>query len=169
MLGKVWILPLYTVMVAISNASSGQSCTCGGPTENSSLTGSIDVLSCGPTDGPTDCDGKVCVCDYGVTIDVDMGDFLFNGAAEPYISWYCDHNGGDGYCTNCTPDGNDCTGEKPYCCPETGLCSTDPADGAGACGDPHMTGFLGQKFDFVGQDGEWYAVVSDMPDLEVNM
>ncbi|CAM9928918.1 unnamed protein product [Ectocarpus sp. 12 AP-2014] len=32
-----------------------------------------------------------------------------------------------------------------------------------------MTGFLGQKFDFVGRDGEWYAVVSDMPGLEVNM
>lgn len=32
-----------------------------------------------------------------------------------------------------------------------------------------MTGFLGQKFDFVGQDGQWYAVVSDTPDLQVNM
>ncbi|CAN0420351.1 unnamed protein product, partial [Ectocarpus sp. 12 AP-2014] len=67
------------------------------------------------------------------------------------------------------PDNDDCTTlEKPKCCRETGLCSIDDG-GAGACGDPHMTGFLGQKFDFVGQDGEWYAVVSDMPDLEVNM
>ena len=28
-------------------------------------------------------------------------------------------------------------------------------------GDPHMTGFRGQKFDFTGEDGRWYSVLSD--------
>ena len=32
-----------------------------------------------------------------------------------------------------------------------------------------MTGFRGQKFDFVGEDGAWYAVVSDLPYLQLNM
>lgn len=27
--------------------------------------------------------------------------------------------------------------------------------------DPHMTGFLGQKFDFTGLDGEWYCLIKD--------
>ncbi|CAM9208077.1 unnamed protein product [Ectocarpus fasciculatus] len=61
----------------------------------------------------------------------------------------------------------DCTGAGEICCPETGLCSVP--DSSGACGDPHMTGFRGQKFDFVGQDGHWYSVLSDTPSLEVNM
>ncbi|CAN0040712.1 unnamed protein product [Scytosiphon promiscuus] len=32
-----------------------------------------------------------------------------------------------------------------------------------------MTGFRGQKFDFVGEDGEWYCVVEDGPALQLNM
>ena len=36
-------------------------------------------------------------------------------------------------------------------------------------GDPHMTGFFGQKFDFTGEDGAWYAVVSDLPYMHLNM
>lgn len=32
-----------------------------------------------------------------------------------------------------------------------------------------MTGFLGQKFDFTGIDGSWYALVSDLPALHLNM
>lgn len=36
-------------------------------------------------------------------------------------------------------------------------------------GDPHMTGFLGQKFDFTGEDGQWYCLISDLPDIHVNM
>ena len=36
-------------------------------------------------------------------------------------------------------------------------------------GDPHMTGFLGQKFDFPGVDGEWYALISDLPSVHINM
>lgn len=32
-----------------------------------------------------------------------------------------------------------------------------------------MTGFRGQKFDFTGKDGEWYALISDLPSLHLNM
>ncbi|CAN0210111.1 unnamed protein product [Scytosiphon promiscuus] len=32
-----------------------------------------------------------------------------------------------------------------------------------------MTGFRGQKFDFVGEDGEWYCVLRDGPGLHLNM
>ncbi|CAM9754778.1 unnamed protein product [Ectocarpus sp. 13 AM-2016] len=168
MLGKVWILPLYAVITTIFRApfASCQSCGCGGPTSAAKDTGSIDVLQCGD-DGGGECGDKVCVCNYGVSIEVDIVAFLAGTATEPTISWYCEHDGGDGYCTNCETSSECDEDIGEICCPETGLCSVP--DAAGACGDPHMTGFLGQKFDFVGQDGEWYAVVSDMPDLEVNM
>jgi len=36
-------------------------------------------------------------------------------------------------------------------------------------GDPHMTGFRGQKFDFTGQDGQWYCLLEDGPSLHLNM
>ena len=36
-------------------------------------------------------------------------------------------------------------------------------------GDPHMTSFRGQKFDFVGNDNGWYAAVSDLPYMPINM
>ena len=36
-------------------------------------------------------------------------------------------------------------------------------------GDPHMTGFRGQKFDFTGEDGKWYALISDLPSVHINM
>ena len=32
-----------------------------------------------------------------------------------------------------------------------------------------MTGFRGQKFDFTGEDGSWYAVLSALPGIHVNM
>eukprot|EP00903_Cladosiphon_okamuranus_P017248 g15893.t1 len=32
-----------------------------------------------------------------------------------------------------------------------------------------MTGFHGQKFDFTGADGDWYALVSALPDIHLNM
>lgn len=32
-----------------------------------------------------------------------------------------------------------------------------------------MTGFRGQKFDFTGDSGEWYALVSDLPSMHLNM
>lgn len=31
-----------------------------------------------------------------------------------------------------------------------------------------MTGFLGQKFDFTGADGDWYALIADV-NMNVNM
>ena len=32
-----------------------------------------------------------------------------------------------------------------------------------------MTGFLGQKFDFTGTDGQWYALFSSPPAMHINM
>lgn len=32
-----------------------------------------------------------------------------------------------------------------------------------------MTGFLGQRFDFTGRDGTWYALISDSPTMHLNM
>ena len=32
-----------------------------------------------------------------------------------------------------------------------------------------MTGFSGQKFDFTGEDGAWYALISEPPSLQLNM
>ena len=32
-----------------------------------------------------------------------------------------------------------------------------------------MTGFRGQKFDFTGVDGKWYALFSSLPSMHVNM
>lgn len=31
-----------------------------------------------------------------------------------------------------------------------------------------MTGFMGQKFDFTGEDGEWYALIAD-DNMNINM
>eukprot|EP00752_Nemacystus_decipiens_P008177 g7313.t1 len=58
----------------------------------------------------------------------------------------------------------DAAGRGEICCPVKKVCEVpDPAT-PNACGDPHMTGFLGQKFDFTGLDGAWYSVVSDISD-----
>lgn len=43
------------------------------------------------------------------------------------------------------------------------------AESVGGCGDPHLVGFNGQKFDFTGEDGAWYSLLSDGPCLRVNM
>lgn len=32
-----------------------------------------------------------------------------------------------------------------------------------------MTGFHGQKFDFIGEGGSWYALISELPTMHVNM
>ncbi|CAM9801833.1 unnamed protein product, partial [Ectocarpus sp. 13 AM-2016] len=85
--------------------------------------------------------------------------------------------GGSGLGLNCPCDPMDdkCSGRngKLECCTEVyPYVCRDPAPdapAARACGDPHMTGFLGQKFDFTGEDGGYYAVISDFPNLHMNM
>eukprot|EP00903_Cladosiphon_okamuranus_P016330 g15060.t1 len=66
----------------------------------------------------------------------------------------------------CTTDA-DCTEPNEVCCPAFLVCEVP--DITGACGDPHMTGFLGQKFDFTGEDGEWYCLLDDGPSIHLNM
>lgn len=36
-------------------------------------------------------------------------------------------------------------------------------------GDPHMMGLRGQTFDWAGTDGEWYSMLSDGPELQLNV
>ncbi|CAM9873433.1 unnamed protein product [Ectocarpus sp. 4 AP-2014] len=105
----------------------------------------------------------------------------------------CAYDGGDCCECDCTPGGpntcgvngynclnpySDCFGDceidddcstGEICCPDKKKCEmplegTDPA----ACGDPHMTGFLGQKFDFTGVDGEWYCLIKD-DNIQISM
>ncbi|CAN0000168.1 unnamed protein product [Scytosiphon promiscuus] len=55
------------------------------------------------------------------------------------------------YCGAFCDDDTDCsTAAGEICCPAKKICEVPPSPGA--CGDPHMTGFLGQKFDFTGED-----------------
>ncbi|CAB1114560.1 unnamed protein product [Ectocarpus sp. CCAP 1310/34] len=61
------------------------------------------------------------------------------------------------------PDGLICCEKKDYC----DVFGDESVDGV-ICGDPHMTGFLGQKFDFTGEDGGWYSVIADS-NMNVNM
>lgn len=39
----------------------------------------------------------------------------------------------------------------------------------GCNGDPHLVGFKGQRFDFTGEEGFWYALVSDGPCHQANI
>ncbi|CAB1100369.1 unnamed protein product [Ectocarpus sp. CCAP 1310/34] len=69
--------------------------------------------------------------------------------------------------TECVDD-SDCTLPEE-CCLLKLVCEVpDPTDPT-ACGDPHMTGFHGQKFDFTGNDGQWYCLISDLPSMHLNM
>ncbi|CAM9207570.1 unnamed protein product [Ectocarpus sp. 13 AM-2016] len=71
----------------------------------------------------------------------------------------------------CSCDGLDANCPDPLiCCEEKDYCDdfqSESIDGV-ICGDPHMTGFLGQKFDFTGEDGAWYSVIADS-NMNVNM
>lgn len=50
------------------------------------------------------------------------------------------------------------------------LCSfLSSPEAIGCNGDPHLVGFRGQKFDFTGEDGLWYALVSDGPCHQTNI
>lgn len=44
----------------------------------------------------------------------------------------------------------------------------DCQDTVSGSGDPHMVGFQLQKFDFTGEDGEWYALIHDKT-MSMNM
>eukprot|EP00752_Nemacystus_decipiens_P004376 g3999.t1 len=55
------------------------------------------------------------------------------------------------------------------CCPVKLVCEVPDTTDPLACGDPHMTGFRGQTFDFTGEDGEWYCLISDSPSIHLNM
>ncbi|CAM9880304.1 unnamed protein product, partial [Hapterophycus canaliculatus] len=68
----------------------------------------------------------------------------------------------------CDPDDDSSCRDDLECCPKDLACK-DPDTYADACGDPHMTGFHGQKFDFTGQDGAWYCLLSDFPTMHLNM
>eukprot|EP00903_Cladosiphon_okamuranus_P020827 g19127.t1 len=70
--------------------------------------------------------------------------------------------------TECDID-DDCPLTDQICCPTKKVCEFPVDDDLTACGDPHMTGFLGQKFDFTGFDGDWYALFSSPPSIHVNM
>ncbi|CAM9894902.1 unnamed protein product, partial [Ectocarpus fasciculatus] len=71
-----------------------------------------------------------------------------------------------GPCDKRCEEDADCTEPGEICCPEKKVCV--PKSDPNACGDPHMTGFLGQKFDFTGEDGAWYCLVNDGP-FHLNM
>eukprot|EP00903_Cladosiphon_okamuranus_P020054 g18420.t1 len=75
--------------------------------------------------------------------------------------------GCDRTCAPACTDDDDCTEPDEICCPAFLVCEVP--DITGACGDPHMTGFLGQKFDFTGEDGEWYCLLDDGPSMHLNM
>eukprot|EP00752_Nemacystus_decipiens_P018442 g16533.t1 len=68
---------------------------------------------------------------------------------------------------SCTDDSQCDTDNGEICCPVKQICE-EPVS-PGACGDPHMTGFRGQRFDFTGEDDAWYAVLDDGPPLQINM
>eukprot|EP00903_Cladosiphon_okamuranus_P020891 g19184.t1 len=69
----------------------------------------------------------------------------------------------------CDPDDADSCPDDLLCCREELICKDSVTFAADACGDPHMTGFHGQKFDFTGEDGEWYCLLSDEPAMHLNM
>eukprot|EP00903_Cladosiphon_okamuranus_P019467 g17901.t1 len=64
---------------------------------------------------------------------------------------------------------DDCTVDGEECCPVKLVCEVPDTTNPLACGDPHMTGFRGQTFDFTGEDGEWYCLISDSPSMHLNM
>eukprot|EP00903_Cladosiphon_okamuranus_P009792 g9309.t1 len=63
----------------------------------------------------------------------------------------------------------DCPVDGEECCPVKKVCEVPDTTNPLACGDPHMTGFRGQTFDFTGEDGEWYCLISDLPSMHLNM
>lgn len=112
--------------------------------------------------------GEACcradgLCSDQLPMSIDVGGFS-EDRCECIIPFY---NADDQVCVECEEDADCDIGES--CCPETFTCEADDGTTGGACGDPHMTGFLGQRFDFTGRDGAWYALISDSPTMHLNM
>ncbi|CAM9110183.1 unnamed protein product [Ectocarpus fasciculatus] len=108
--------------------------------------------------------GDICDNDITLPSSVAEEDYLYTGgeaAGDIEARDSCARQGchTDSEC----PDGL-------LCCLDNLVC-LEPEEGGNpaACGDPHMTGFLGQKFDFTGVDGEWYCLVSDLPSMHLSM
>ncbi|CAM9823855.1 unnamed protein product [Ectocarpus fasciculatus] len=115
------------------------------------------------SNGECDADNNNEECEYDggdcCSCDCTDGDYICGS-----VGYNCLDVG-----SSCYVCGNDEDCNVGYiCCEEDNTCKIPIVD-TGACGDPHMTGFRGQKFDFTGKDGGWYAVISDMPHIHLNM
>ncbi|CAM9300355.1 unnamed protein product [Ectocarpus fasciculatus] len=110
--------------------------------------------------------------DIGYTIDVTTSfpDFICKTLSVD-LEPICSCNNNDEKCDCISESASDCPSSELICCPQRNVCDLPPStgeDGGTACGDPHMTGFLGQKFDFTGEDGGWYSIIADS-NMNVNM
>eukprot|EP00904_Undaria_pinnatifida_P007894 jgi/Undpi1/4234/HiC_scaffold_16.g07600.m1 len=115
------------------------------------------------------CRGSKCCMDGNICSDEDELSVGSGDAADDVCE--CSSGVFDdtlGLC-GCTLDSECDTGIGEICCPDKNQCEIPLASDPTACGDPHMTGFHGQKFDFTGEDGAWYALISDLPSVHVNM
>ncbi|CAM9412482.1 unnamed protein product [Scytosiphon promiscuus] len=109
---------------------------------------------------------KICENDIEVPPGVDEDDYKFTRSdvgtdSRADCPEDCDPENGN----------DDCPDDTPVCCEERSYCiSPDAGDyTVSSCGDPHMVGFLGQKFDFTGGDGAWYCLMKDSPTFQMNM
>ncbi|CAM9269926.1 unnamed protein product [Ectocarpus sp. 8 AP-2014] len=102
-----------------------------------------------------DSEGCYCTCHEGASTTSGCGSGDFFNCIDP-----------DSECA-CTDD-TQCILPQ-VCCSVDQVCEVPDFTNPTACGDPHMTGFRGQKFDFTGNDGQWYCLISDLPSMHLNM
>ncbi|CAM9227573.1 unnamed protein product [Ectocarpus sp. 13 AM-2016] len=120
---------------------------------------SIDDITGGLT-GVTETVNLLPSAEYTIALDISFEDEdldcgIVTLDLNPTCS--CEQNN-----ANCPPN--------LICCKDFDFCDVfgeTRVDGL-MCGDPHMTGFLGQKFDFTGEDGGWYSVIADS-NMNINM
>eukprot|EP00903_Cladosiphon_okamuranus_P018942 g17420.t1 len=105
-------------------------------------------------------------CDYKVQCNENAACFNVCESERWEGECICDI-GFEGDGDTCEPSADSDCGATEICCAERLVC--EEFSFPGACGDPHMTGFRGQKFDFTGEDGGWYSVLSALPDVHLNM